>query len=97
MGKILLQQHSYRDYKTRGDSPSEVVNDFDRHKLCCDIFVCPCHDTTKSVNTLNKRLGAANDDFVAKIAETNSEDAKSWMPENDIQANDLLNKIKKLT
>jgi hypothetical protein len=81
---------------TRGDSPSVTVNEFERHKLGCDIFVCACHNTARSVNTLKNYLGAANDDFVAKITVANPDDEQSWMPADDIQAEDLLNKIKKL-
>ena len=41
-------------------------------------------------------LGAANDDFVTKITEADSDDEQSLMPAEDIQAEDLLNALKKL-
>ena len=81
---------------TKGDSPTDVVSDFERHKLGCDIFVCACHDTAKAKDALKKYLGVTDDEFISKAVVSNKSNQESWMQTNDTQAMDLLNKIKSL-
>ena len=51
---------------TLGDSVSDTINNYDRHKLGCDVYICACHDTDHCITALKNRLGAKNSDFVDK-------------------------------
>lgn len=81
---------------TRGDSPSDTINDFKRLKLSCDIFVCACHDTAKSIDTLKKHIEVTDDDFINKKITLNKIVKDIWEIENNKQAQELFEKIKNI-